>query len=74
MQVSAGAFNEDLPLPVLRDFAFMLRLVDCRQLIGAFGGAGGFAPVPLGMAESGLDIARKRLVADYADPRRGTRP
>jgi len=52
MQVSAGAFNEDLPLPVLRDFAFMLCLVDSRQLIGAFGGAGGFAPVPLGMAES----------------------
>jgi len=52
MQVAAGAFYKDLPLPVLRDFAFMLRLVDCRQLIGAFGGAGGFAPVPLGMAES----------------------
>jgi hypothetical protein len=50
MQVSAGAFNEDLPLPVLRDFAFMLRLVDCRQLIGAFGGAGGFTAIPLPMA------------------------
>ena len=74
MQVSAGAFNEDLPLPVLRDFAFMLRLVDCRQLIGAFGGAGGFTAIPLPMAECALHITAELLPTDDADPRRGTRP